>query len=193
MLDYQQAIASAVRPITSSLDLPAFDVSRSIAAMLEHNRPKFEFADAITKATADWQRVFQAVDAANLRRWMPVENHFTKLYELSAVARLSLQTINLGDIGLKLGLDDTARMSLASLHVKFGEEYRAFFKAVTENETHIVEIPQALTELPAVDYTGYNKLLLPRTSGRACDGARQCCQHRERIADVRVRSAQGRH
>ena len=53
MLAENNAFATALQGVSSSLASPAFEVSRSIATMLEQPRSTFDFSDAIGKATRD--------------------------------------------------------------------------------------------------------------------------------------------
>ena len=96
---------------------------------------------------------------------MPVKTHLAKLHELSAISFSSPSDHKARGHRSELGLDDSTRKALADSHVNFGAEYLAFFKDITQNETGIVEIPQVLTELPAVEYLNQTALVAGTSGG----------------------------
>jgi Predicted pPIWI-associating nuclease len=158
--------SAAMRAVADSLARPAFDVSRSIAEMLERSRPNFELAaDSVSKATRDWQSVFQAVEAVRMPSFVAFETHFGKLYELSAVAERALAGVRLENFGMSLGVSNNVRQALVDAHSEFSERYRSLFDSIAANELAVLEVPQELTKLPAVEYFNQSALIVSTSGG----------------------------
>jgi len=133
--------------------------------MSDANQRLLEASDSVARASSNWQVMSKVSQEANLQRWIKLEAHFAKLHRLSALSFSSLQTVNLANLGLKLGLDNVARMSLANVHIHFSSDYQEFFRAVTRHHTDEIAIPESLTELPAVEYLNQTALIASTAGG----------------------------
>jgi hypothetical protein len=166
---------------------PASDVSRMISKMLESSQLALQI-DKISRAARDWQSLLKATALPDQSRWLAVETHFAKLYEISALAELNLHTVNLARFGEGLRLDEPTRATLTEYHNAFGTEYRLFFDRLTADESAIIKVPPALSELPAVEYLNQSALVAS-TSGTTSDddsqtvAAKAQVAHREKAPD----------
>ncbi len=154
--EYQIAIASVRRPAISSIALPSFRVSQSLADMLTHANPQFNIPPL--------QQLSNLHEIARLERITTLQSRLSNVYAVSAIS--SLQTVDLNTFGLKLGLDQIARQGLADSHASFAAQYAGFYEGLTQSETDFVDTAQALIELPAVEYMNQTALIASTSSDR---------------------------
>jgi len=144
----------------SSLALVAFDVSQSIAAMLEHHATVQNLQAIREVATNDWTAAFKASELARRSAWLPLDVHLTRLYELSAIAQASLQRADPETLWNRLALSAAASKQLTTKHNKFASEYGEFFRGISSTVSAIVQVPKSITELPAAEFVNQAALVI---------------------------------
>lgn len=176
-IQIRDAMIGRIGPDLSALVRPAFDASRSIAAMFDTVRidrsialfksqmlePERLFAGIDrfkTNIAADWLNQFKVAEAIKDAATFPVQAHLARLFEWSAVAESSLARVRSDLFGIKLGLEPTELTALVARHDEFGGQYRALFGKVESSEIGVLEVPASLTELPAGEFVNQTALVV---------------------------------
>jgi hypothetical protein len=169
MLNREKFLASA--NASYAIAGRTLDASRSIMGAIEHIRVAPSVVNITANATKEWLAVIKASELAQFRPSLPLEAHFARLYELAAIAEVSLLRVRSDSIGSRLDLDGSAREQLTATHTAFGQEYRAFFDTVSTHESTIVEVSKSLTELPAAEFVHEAALIVSTSEAEVDDEA----------------------
>ncbi len=164
----------------TTLTGPAFEASRSIRSMLDATMVNSSVANfmavaadvsrqsSISKvnATSEW---LGALNAANTFQGSsyPVQSHLGRLYDLTAIAEVSLSTVRAGTLGHALGMGALESAKLGRAQERFGKSYQTLFGFYRNADLGILDVPHSLTELPAVEFVNQSALIVSASETKA--------------------------
>lgn len=184
----RDSMGGRIGPDLTALTRPAFEVSRSITALLDTQRLDQSLAtfksrfledplggaklDGLKASIAvDWSKQFSLAEAMKVSAVFPLQAHLARLSEWSAMAESSLARVPRELLGMRLGLEAADLAVLGVRHDEFGQAYRGLFRAVEESDLGVLEVPSSLTELPAGEFVNHSALVVSTSEAEVDEDA----------------------
>lgn len=145
------------------------DLQKQYAEVLSASRfaiPSLEIASSIAKASgafnavnlnqisafADWKSSFKHLEQARLAPFTAVQTHYAGLFATVSEAGKLLQNVSPASFAAKLKTTEAKREQLVERHEDMDTAVRGFYDEVTQTEGRVTQLPQVITELPAVEF-----------------------------------------